>query len=219
MAKTLTQGLNLLRNKLDTASAGGVFGDELTSYLDEAQIDVVASLPDSMLGSDLYGGATVTPGSVPADKIYPWVKPGDLLRTVGLYRLVTGVKTHIELLPSGNDIRRKASISNYPNSTAAGLFYAQEQNYIHIWPATKGETYVWHYVKVPPALSTTQDFAVPDYLFEIVVNRALENALLQINKGQAAVEWKNRNDQKIEKLVAIWTGRPIPPYVQIPKQV
>jgi hypothetical protein len=173
--KTLANGQTQLSYYLSSASAdAGRWGtDQRQAALDEAQRLVAALVPQRMLDADLVKRGSITSTSVTLGE-YKIARESDCYRLLEvMYRGTAGTSAPVPVyhVETYSDLLTKTS-SLYNDTTNATRYYFEDGAWIYVAPLVAGY-YQQRYIMIPTALSSTQNFLVPDHLFEwVCINAA-----------------------------------------------
>jgi hypothetical protein len=174
--KTLANGQTQLSYYLSSASAdAGRWGtDQRQAALDEAQRLVVALVPQRMLDADLVKRGSITSTGSAVLGEYKIARESDCYRLLEvMYRGTAGTSAPVPVyhVETYSDLLTKTS-SLYNDTTNATRYYFEDGAWIYVAPLTTGY-YQQRYIMIPTALSSSQNFMVPDHLFEwVCINAA-----------------------------------------------
>ena len=224
MAKTRAQGLVLLKNILGTTSgSGGTWGDELYDWMIDGQNTVAMKAPVDKLDSNLVIlRETDTPTTATTEGTVTLDPTNTMLRLLSVSRSasISGntVRQNIELLPDATALWRRASNSNYSSGNTHPFCAVFGNNQIVVWPGTTSTTYYLDYVKMPDALSATQNYQIPDYLFELSIYYAARIALLQSDEFEKAMKVLEIVESRIQYMEQRYNFEPPKPFVDVPEK-
>jgi hypothetical protein len=215
MAKTLGDGLLLLKELLSSPPTGGHFDDpELIKYINIAQQDVALVLPDELL----RGLKGVQNWGVLPDQETSLAHPTDYMRYVTGYRLENGATRKRKVNKITSDELTDMKV-NYPDSSGmlTKTYISDIGNSFEIYPpASEDEVAVVTYVKMPTDMALeTDEFSVTDLAYKWVIYLAGFLACLKDFQARAS-SFRELGKTSVDEASAIYRFKPFDIFASIP---
>lgn len=221
MAKTRTQLLANIRFKLDTKTAGGLWGDSLDTYIWDAMTTTWPLLPNSCFTSDIRGATDFTISSPVADsKIQYCVRGVTDMRVLSLMHTCVSpaVSKRVVVLPDLGALYSNMEISNNWTAGISTTYGVVENDQIWVGPVSASDIVTEHFIAKPVEMTADTDtLKLADDYAHVIEDYAVYLALRQVGSPRADTvlrDWK-------ANMASIWqtfSNAPLPAYLAVPRQ-